>query len=232
MIQNYQVHMDYEGFRELFVAQQRRYLMKIGIWCTVFCVPLSLFAIYITASEFSLEYLGMTVLFVLLAALGIADIIKPPAMLVTRKPLVYMWFYEHGVPEPDKVEFKQLTADYTVSLGAYGFSEDSAAFSLNTPWLQLREKPVTDARGTYFVVDDGKESSALYNMMGINWALREETVTGVLFIPKAVTDADPGLVEQISGLIAGARKAVRGKEMTTQQAAAIKEWVAASGPRQ
>lgn len=228
MIQSYQVHMDLEGFRELFVAQQRNYVKKVGILCTVMFVPGSLFSVYMLVSEPSFEALGFLAMCVALSALGIADLVKPPAMLSTRKRLVYTWFYTHGVPDPDKVEFKRLATDYTVSLGAYGFAEQSATFALNTPWFSLREKPVKDTRGTYFVVDDGKESSALYNMIGINWALREETAVGALFIPASVTAANPGLVDEISRLVASMRAEVKGRSMSPEKAKAIQAWAGAT----
>lgn len=228
MTTSYHVHMDLEGFRELFVAQQRRYLKKIGIICTIFFVPMTPLAAYWTVGEPSPTSIGSTLLFAILAVLGIADIVKPPAMLVTRKPLVYTWFFVHGVEKPNEVPMAQLATDYDVEIGDYGFSEKSAACTLNTPWLSLREKPVKDTRGTYFTVNDGKESSALYNMIGINWALREETATGVLFIPNDVASANPQLVGQISQAITSMRQAVRGHAISAELAQAIQTW---AGPR-
>lgn len=232
--QHYDAHVDLEGFRDLFLAQQHNYLRKLHLMGAIFIGALTIMFCFSLADDFDTYTLLITILFAAFTVWCIVMLVHPMTMISTRKPLVHRWFYVHGVEDPNKVPFKQLEADYTVEVGEYGFSEETKTTVAHTPWFALVKKPVESERGTYFVLGKGKDSSLAYSMLGINWALRDEEVCGVLFIPREVVAAQPGLVSDIAARVAKANALVKEGCLgaDTEEGRQLAAWLNASGPRQ
>ena len=63
--------------------------------------------------------------------------------------------------------------------------------------LHLQGKYVESPEGVYFTYDDGKIVHFMYNMLGVNYLLREELSGETLFIEKEVLNKNPNLIEDI-----------------------------------
>lgn len=203
---SYSVHMDLEGFRDLFRAQQIRYTRKLGILCAVLFGFMTIASVFACLSAPSVEMVGGTLLFVALLVFGVVMAVRPPLLLATRAGLVRRWFAQRGAASAGDDPLAELVADYTVTLSAFGFTETSSTATLNIPWFALDARPVAGDNGIYFVLAKGKEASLAYNLMGINWAFRDEDASGVLFLPNGVVEKNPGLVDEASSAIKGARQ--------------------------
>lgn len=204
MSTSYQVHMDYEGFRELFLAQQGGYTRKLGVLCAVVCGVLGAFGLAAVAGGRH-DMLLSDVVLLACAAFGLLMAVWPSAVLSTRGGLVRAWFAERGSMDTQG-KITAISCDYTVELDDRGFTELAGSNTIRTAWYELSDRPRAGERGTYFVRSKGRDDSVLYNLMGINWALRDEAVSGVLFIPNEVTRENEGLVEEVRGRIAAARQ--------------------------
>ena len=225
--QSYKVKMDLEGFRDLFGAQNGLYMRKIAVMLLVCDLPFTLALLWGGAYTVSLELLASTVMCVALVVLAILMLVRPAFCMRSRGGDVRGWFMRHGVKYAQMQPLDELRARYTVELGPLGVSEDSDLELERTPWFAFREKPVRGRHGTCFVLDTGKQSSLLYNMIGINWAFREEGLDGALFVPDEVIARDPGIVGRISSAISDARAQGTGAHKTGE----IEEWLRAAGPK-
>ncbi len=222
---HYRAEVDLEGFRELFLAQQSRYLRKLGCGLFLLCGVIAVVGSFVVAESFNLEGLAFVVLMYALTIMGLAMAIRPFTFLSTRAGTVCEWFATHGAAEPQDGSLSSLYAAYEVSLEGYGFTETSPSVGrLPTPWFFLSGRRVDRERGSYFTVDDGKESSFFYNMLGNNWALREESALSVLFVPRAVADANPGLLDSIEQTITAARQSLANGTLDEAYAEGLKAW--------
>ena len=201
----YSVHMRLDGFRDLFRAQQLRYMRKLFYVCALFFALLGALALASGIAAFQPDALLYGALFLAAAVACVLLSRRPPLLLATREPVVRRWFSCHGCRDASRPPLSELAASYEVSLDEFGFCERSVSGVLRTPWFALDERPVAGEEGTYFVLDKGKEASAAYNMIGINWAFRDEDVSGVLLLPNEVTEKNPGLVEGVRSSVHDAR---------------------------
>lgn len=202
---DYQVQMDYDGFKELFVAQNGRFMRKAGVLSAIICFLVAAGMLAVVSMGEPLGPDGVLYLVVILGA-GVVSVkmaIDPSFTLFSRGEMVKHWFAAHGGTGFDRKE--DARCRYEVIVGDEGFTERSAAGSFGIPWRGLRPKPYQGERGTYFTVDDGRNSSMAYNMIGVNYAFRKDDPMGVLFIPKEVSDANPGLVGLVGKRIEQAR---------------------------
>lgn len=223
------VSMDLDGFRELFLAQQRTYQRKVFLMGAILCGLLTVVAVAMLMDDPGLDSLLYMLFFLALTVVFVFLLIKPQAALGSRQGEVRQWFSRHGERDAESAPLGSLNACYSVTLCDLGFTEDSELELTNVPWAALSEKPVRGKRGTYFVVDNGKESSLLHNMIGINWAFRDEGALGVLFVPNDVSAACPGLIQGIEGAIHQARVSARGAD--TAAGARLSDWLRLSGPK-
>lgn len=223
----YSVHMDLDAFRDLFRAQQIRYTRKLGILCAALFGLLALVSVFASLTAPSVEMEGTALLFVVLLAFGVMMAVRPPLLLATRAGLVRRWFAQRGAANAASDPLAQLVADYTVTLSAFGFTEASSTATLNVPWFALDARPVAGDNGTYFVLAKGKEASLAYNLMGINWAFRDEDASGVLFLPREVVEKSPGLVDEVSSAIKGARQRYLGRGRQAGEDERLAAWLAA-----
>ena len=121
--------------------------------------------------------------------------------------------------------YESLGLDFDVSLEELGFCERSASAVLHTPWFALDARPVVGDRGAYFVLAKGKEASVAYNLIGINWAFRDEDVSGVLFLPNEVIEKNLGLVEGVRSSIRDARARYLGKGVQAAADGRVAAWM-------
>ena len=190
---SYSVHMDLEGFRDLFRAQQIRYTRKLGILCAVLFGFMTIASVFACLSAPSVEMVGGALLFVALLVFGVVMAVRPPLMLATRAGVVRRWFAQRGAAGTGDDQLGQLVADYTVTLSAFGFTEASLA----------------------------------YNLMGINWAFRNEDASGVLFLPRELVEKNPGLVDETSFAIKDARRRYLGRGKRPIEDKQLASWLAA-----
>ena len=73
----------------------------------------------------------------------------------------------------------------------------------------------------------GKEASLAYNLMGINWAFRDEDASGVLFLPRELVEENPGLVDEASSAIKDARRRYLGRGKRAIVDKQLASWLAA-----
>ena len=91
------------------------------------------------------------------------------------------------------------------------------------PWFALHETPIKTTNGIFFAFDDGKNSSLLYNSLGINFAFREDLPGEVLFIPASVLSTNPNLVNEIQNIIKQQRQQFRSSSNSSIEN--IKQWM-------
>lgn len=236
---SYPVHIDLEGFRDMYLAQSKSFFRATSAIGAVALWPMIIFigpAPYLQGDiEMSLCMFLLTVL----AVFCTLQAIHPRAVLSTRGMAVRQWFAQHGSYEATKTNaatafydthLKELTCDYTVTLGAYGFSETSAAGLRDVPWFALSGKVVKGKTGKYFCVDRGKEDSLIYNYIGFNAYFRSDNIAGILYIPNEVLAANPDLEQQIRNAIGNSRRRYLNKEGMEQlkQDTNYVAWIAAS----
>ena len=174
-----------------------------------------------------IEAAGCALLFVALLVFGVVMAVRPPLLLATRAGLVRRWFAQRGAASAGDDPLAELVADYTVTLSAFGFTETSSTATLNIPWFALDARPVAGDNGTYFVLAKGKEASLAYNLMGINWAFRDEDASGALFLPREFVEKNPGLVDEVSSAVKGARQRYLGHGKRPIEDERLAAWLAA-----
>ena len=218
----YQVNVDFDRFKQIYLAQNRRYLLKTGRLCAVIGVVLTLLAGWMMISDFTLENLGVFVLFLAIAVFGIAMSVRPFTFFQTRKNEVYGYFAGHGAEGTTADPLDSLKVAFDVRIEELGFVEtleDRTEF--RRPWFTLTGENVECDFGHVFPADDGKNSSMLYNMLGINAYLREGLDGEPLVIPAEALGANPGLPGKVSELVAASRK-VYGSKGTSKDPEAMR----------
>lgn len=219
----YHVHLDINDFKELFVAQQGQLQRVSGI----ILATISLLIIFLLVAIGSLaDDLLFVVLLGLLAILGIAFAVHPVMLLSGRSEVVRSWFESHGARNATSASLDELVADYDVEITDYGFIERVGFSGRRVPWFALTGKSSAGQRATYFMVDNGKESSVLYNMVGVNWMFRDESVAGVLVVPNDVLAANPGLTDKIRANVSASRSRYRGVggRKAIESDAGLRDW--------
>ncbi|OFK22482.1 hypothetical protein HMPREF2826_01685 [Olsenella sp. HMSC062G07] len=215
MHETYEAQVDFEGFRELYLAQHGGYLKRLFALAGGLCLLVSLLCWVIVIGESDPVAILIALGFTALTIACIAGAVHPMVAFFTRKGVVYDWFASHGRPSPSDTRLQDLRTSYQVSLEDEGFQERATGSSSRIPWFALKPRPIKGRRGTYFARANGKEGSVAYNLIGINWAFRDESVEGVLFVPAAVSAAHPGLVGAIEGKINDGRARLRGRGART-----------------
>ena len=226
----YSVRMDLDGFRDLFRAQQLRYMRKLFVGCAVL---FGLLGAVMLVSGLTAPQPDALLYALLLIAAAVASALaarRPPVVLATRQGPVRRWFSQHGASDAATPELDNLAASYEVSLEKFGFCERSVSAVLHTPWFALDERPVAGDKGTYFVLAKGKEASVAYNLIGINWAFRDEDVSGVLYLPNEVIDKNPGLVDDVRSSIHDARARYLGKGARAASDEQLAAWARGESP--
>lgn len=222
---NYKAMVDFARFKNLFLAQNKGYYRKIGILCSIIFIPLTILFVIMFLGNPSSESFLYVLVSLLLAILGLLFIFKPFVIFYTRKNLVTNWFYSHGL-EDVKGSFTNYKVEYDVNLSNYGITEKFiSGTEVRFPWFVFTGKYVEFPEGVYFCYNDGKNSSVAYNMLGINYALREELNGEVLFVEREVLDKNPNLIEDIKKLIEESKKKYKSKNISNEDKEKIIEWI-------
>ena len=226
---SYDVHMDSDGFKDLFRASLGRLMRRWLIVALVLLIGFLPIAILMVSMDPSGSW-PLLVGDLALAECCIAFMRRPPVALSTRRSVVDEWFMYHGVRNVSAIPLNGLSCSYRVTLGEHGFTESMADGSRNVPWLALTDKPARGDDGIYFFRDGGLNSSALYNLIGINWAFRDEGVVSTLFVPNSVVDANPDLVPSIRTVIRESYARYQGGKGVVPDLA-LRTWITESSPR-
>ena len=222
---NYRAMINFERFKNLFLAQNKKYYRKMGIFCSIFFIPFTILLI----CAFIYEPSGKGILYILtsllLVGLGILLIFKPLFIFHTRKNIVTGWFRSHGLK---KLEggFSNYKVEYDVNLSKYGVTEKFVSrVEIRFPWFSFTGKYVESPEGVYFTYDDGKNSSLVYNMLGVNYLFRDELQGEILFIEKEVLDKNPNLVEEIKKSIEDSKKIYKNRNISQEEKEKMSKWI-------
>lgn len=204
---SYHVDVDFETFKQMYLAQNRAYMRKTGIGAAVVGVLLFAFSLMGFVDTQTVEGLGMLALSIVIAAFGIAMAVRPFTFWQSRKQEVYSYFASHGAQVSNGDSLESLRCSYDVRLEELGFVEVLAdGSSARLPWFTLTGVSEGCAFGVVLTCDDGKNSSMLYNMLGVNAYLREGLEGEPLLVPAAVVSGNPGLVQQVADLVSQSRE--------------------------
>lgn len=182
-------------------AQNDAYIRKLGVACAFFCgiwaiggvvaiaYPAYMGTLDTLLSEGKLSNVfPAIVLFLALTAFGVFSAVRPGA-------ITYMRCRRTVEPLRDFLAGKKHSPTLTVTLGELGVTCDNGSSVIALPYAALTGKAVVD--GTPYLVTGAKrDQSVLYNLAGVNWALREESFLA-LPIPSSVLCAHPKLVTEI-----------------------------------
>ncbi|NEG88721.1 hypothetical protein [Bifidobacterium aerophilum] len=221
----YRVTVDFNRFKQIYVAQNRAYLRKVGIGGTVVGVLLIIMSIALLTEEFNTQWLLLLAAMILLTVYSVLCIVHPVVFYGSRKNEVYGYFSRHETPT-DGRPLNDLSCTFDVTVCQYGSEltmQDGNTVHL--PWYALTGASETTDFGTVFIGDDGKNSSLLYNMLGKNAMLREGMDVEPLVVPAEAEHAHPGLTADIARRIADGR-ARFGKHGTDKQTPAAQELAA------
>lgn len=222
----YMVAVDYPTFKELFTAQQTPYLRKLGIACSIAFIAFAAFGIMMLVNAPSLENLGIALLFTALAIFGVRMAVKPFVFMGSREGIVQSWFEDHGAAFADCTPVEDLTVTYSISLTEFGFVEQTPRGRKAIPWFALSGKCISGKRADFYTAADGKNSSVAYNLLGINWMLRDEHALDVLVVPRDV--ATPQLNDALAKIIREACDKFRAVSPSSEECLAIRSWVTQS----
>lgn len=218
----FHVRVDFEAFKQIYLAQNRKYQHKLGVMCAILGAVLTVVGIMMMVSEgVTLESLGYTALFVVVLVFGCVMASRPVAFFQTRKNEVRTYFANHGAEVSTSDPIESLVCEFDVTVCDPGFIETFAdGQSVRLPWFALTGDDDASEFGHIFTGDDGKNSSMLYNMLGINGLIREGVEGEPLPVPAAAVTANPELVKTIGERIQTSRAKFggRGKKAKDEQA--------------
>ena len=224
----YHVSVDFEAFKQIYLAQNGKYLHKTGISCLVIGAVLTCVAIWMLVSSPSLETLGMVVLFLAITIYGGVQATHPFTFFQTRKGEAYTYFASHGAEVTAGEALEDLSVEFDVTVEQLGFVERLADGSAaRRPWFTLTGDVASCPFGRVLPGDDGKNSSMLYNMLGINAYLREGLEAEPLPVPASVLEANPGLADELRSLVEKSRVTYGRKGDKADEAAtrALSDWM-------
>lgn len=178
-------------------AQNDAYIRKLGIACAFICGFWTIggvIAIAYAAGAGTLDatlsgegtnnvVLGIVVFFAL-TAFGLFSAVHPGAITRMR--------CRHDIkPLRDLLAGENDGASLTITLGKAGVTCDNGHGVIALPYAAFSGKMMVD--GTPYLITGAKrDQSLLYNLAGVNWALREESFLA-LPIPQSVLRAHPRL---------------------------------------
>lgn len=203
----YHVSVDFDTFKQIFLEQNRRYQRKIGILLALIGGAMCVLSVIGMDGVVTLESLGYTAIFALMLVFGIVMAVRPVALFKTRGAEVRGYFANHGAEVSASDPLEGLRCDFDVTVCELGFIETFAdGTQARLPWFSLTGDVAACAFGHVFPGDDGKNSSMLYNMLGINAYLREGLVGEPLPVPATAESQRPGIVDEIAERIRVSRE--------------------------
>ncbi|WEV53406.1 hypothetical protein [Bifidobacterium sp. ESL0704] len=177
--------LGYREFKQLFRAENGAYMRKIGLIGTVCAGWFSVAAVftYYIPLFFSLpssagiskdEFWPVTGGF-LIGCFFVWCLVRPPFLFVFRSGEARSFFRFHGLRVPGGVDPRGLSVSVSTSLCALGGEEVAADGTVvRTPYAFMRRWPVVTRRFVFLPVADWRSDSAVWNMVGVNWAFRPE----------------------------------------------------------
>lgn len=221
----FKADINFTKFKKIFKAQNKSYFKKLGIFCSIFFIPLSIISAYIFITETTMQFFLYFILFLVLAAYAATLIFNPCIIFVTRRNIVKQWFCLHGSKNLNE-NYKNYITVYEITLSQYGVKEMFSNENLiKLPWFMFKNKYVTIDEGIIFPYDDGKNSSLAYNLLGINYLLREENTGETLFIPKEILNQYPNLTNEISKAIDKSKKTYLKTNKNEDEINELKKWL-------
>lgn len=187
--------VDSDGFRELFHAENDRYMRVLGLIGTVcagWVVPLAVVTFYIpffthdpSAHINRSDFWGVTGGF-LIGLFFILLLVAPPLPLTTRRAQEAAFMkYHGGAAGASEVGVR-------VWLCRYGFEEVTASgVVVRLPYALMR-RPVLSRRFLFMGVRSAGRDSALWNSVGVNWVFRPDWDGSGGFVPRSCLDGAGG----------------------------------------
>ncbi|KAB7789928.1 hypothetical protein [Bifidobacterium leontopitheci] len=232
---SYHVDLDFDRFKNIYLAQNARYMRKTGIGAAVVGALMTAGGVAMTISSASdKESWYVLVTGVALLAFGIAMTVHPFTSFGSRKGEVYQFFALFGAPVTGREPLASLRVGFDVSVQDYGVEFRLAdGTTPRMPWVALLAKPIAVGFGTVFAGDDGKNSSLLYNMLGVNAYLREGLEALPLIVTAQAEQSYPGLTAEVSRRIADAQTkfGANGNAKGGPEAQAIIAWMDATNSK-
>ncbi|WEV66965.1 hypothetical protein OZX72_06850 [Bifidobacterium sp. ESL0769] len=207
----------YRDFVELYHAENDRYMRVIG-FCVVlfFAIPaIGTSSVLVNPQKFGsgsdqiqLGDLLAALLFVGFWLLGLWLLVCPPLPFLSRGVVCGRFFAAHGAVVPDGGVPDGWSVSLQVSLGTLGGEEVAADGTLvRTPYAFMRRRPVLTRRFLFMGLRDVSRESALWNMVGVNWAFRKDWNGEGVFVPRAVLGGARGVRRGVRGRVrAGSRR--------------------------
>ena len=171
----YRVEMTMAWFRDVYKQQNMAYYRKMGIFCLVFGIPLTLVSLYILISdpsETTLESIGAIALFGALSVMGVMMMQGKGIMMRTRKGELSSFFATHGMPDPHgPYSLEDLHCEYDVTVRDLGFEEavtfeNGLKLVTKQPWVVLTGKGGEAQGGLYLRRERWQELVALVQHAG------------------------------------------------------------------
>jgi hypothetical protein len=214
-MQHFHVHVDFDCFKKLYAAQFGPHLRNMSLLLSIILVPMAIVFIAGGVGEGgaivqgNVAYIVITVLFTALAAFTVFQVIRPSFNLhaLRRRYESGRWFERHGMDGTTAQEapLYDLSCDYDVEVGEYGFVERTSDGVFVTPWLAMTGKSKRTKDAVIFTYDQVNSCPAIYEALHAEWAFMDDEIGSVLVIPREVADADPQLVASIHAWIARTR---------------------------
>lgn len=174
--------LGYREFKQLFRAENGAYMRKIGLIGTVcagWAIPASFIGGIVPMFEGEIEWTVSNIAGnfggFLIGCFFVWCLVRPPFLFVFRSGEARSFFRFHGLRVPGGVDPRGLSVSVSTSLCALGGEEVAADGTVvRTPYAFMRRWPVVTCRFVFLPVADWRSDSAVWNMVGVNWAFRPE----------------------------------------------------------
>ncbi|WEV46261.1 hypothetical protein OZX62_07390 [Bifidobacterium sp. ESL0690] len=184
----------YDDFVELYHAENDRYMRTLGLVMSVAGIAyggisLRVLFDYAVGEEVPNGFGDVLapLIMICLWLLSLWCLVCPSLPLTTRGVVCGRFFVAHGAVVPEGGVPDGWSVSLQVSLGALGGEEVAADGRLvRTPYAFMRRRPVLTRRFLFMGLRDVSRESALWNMVGVNWAFRKDWNGEGVFVPRAV----------------------------------------------
>lgn len=224
---DFHVEVDLDWYKDLFRAQNLRYNRKVGIFGLVFFLPFTALGIFITAVNFESYGLTGALITLMFGALSLYEIqlIRGRGILFggSRKLVTAKFFLSYGMELPkEPISREETRCGYDVSAEELGFVEhirypSGLDVTVRRPWAFLTGTGSDTPGGYVFAADDGKNSSLARNLVGVNYAFREDLPCYPLAIPRTVVSENPWLVPWVREQVDKQRKALKADDAARER---------------
>ncbi|WEV46259.1 hypothetical protein OZX62_07380 [Bifidobacterium sp. ESL0690] len=209
--------LGYREFKELFRAENGVYMRKIGLIGTVcagWAIPASFIGGIVPMLRGRIEWTVSNVAgnfgAFLIGCFFVWCLVRPPFLFVFRSGKARSFFRFHGARVPEGADPRGLSVSVSTSLCALGGQEVAADGTLvRTPFAFMRRWPVVSRRFVFLPVADWRSDSAVWNMVGVNWAFRPEWDGEGVALPRSGVRDAWRLLWEVHGRVREASKRYR-----------------------